>query len=96
MGIGAELLRELTAACREDPRAAELLAAELAPYLAADNGAGEWLDTSAAAAYLGVHAVTVRALARSGELRSAQPHGAGSRRAYRRADLDRYREGRGG
>ena len=46
------LARELPAACRADPRAAEVLAAELTPYLphANGDGAAEWLDRKAAAA----------------------------------------------
>jgi excisionase family DNA binding protein len=54
--------------------------------------ADRWLDTGAAAEYLGVHRDTLRRLAAERRIPSEQ-EGPNCRRYFRVADLDRWRHG---
>jgi excisionase family DNA binding protein len=51
-----------------------------------------WMDSRAAAEYLGVHRDTLRKLAATGAVPSEQD-GSGSKRYFRQTALDRWREG---
>ena len=93
MSLARELLAELTEALRADPRAAELLADELRPFLA-DDGAAGWLTTAQATAHLGLTVAALNGLVRRGDLSPEQPTGPGGRRLYARADLDAWARGR--
>ena len=53
-----------------------------------------WLDTRAAAAYLGVHRDTLRKLAAAGAIPNTQA-GLSCRRYFNKAELDRWRESGG-
>lgn len=53
-----------------------------------------WMNTAQAAAYTGLHPVTIRQAAIDGELQSAQPRGRKSRRRYRREWLDAWVSGK--
>jgi excisionase family DNA binding protein len=70
----------------------ELVAERVAARLAAAASADEWLDTRAAADYLGVHRDTVRRLAAERVVPSEQ-EGPGCKLFFRRTDLDAWRCG---
>jgi excisionase family DNA binding protein len=71
----------------------ELVADRVAARLAAPTPAvDEWLDTRAAADYLGVHRDTVRRLAAERTVPSEQ-EGPGCKLFFRRSDLDAWRRG---
>jgi excisionase family DNA binding protein len=71
---------------------ADLVAAKVAARLAAPQAcaADEWLDTRAAAEYLGIHRDSVRRLAAERAIPSEQA-GAGCKLFFRRSDLDAWR-----
>jgi excisionase family DNA binding protein len=66
---------------------AERIAAKLAPRAAQDD---EWLDSSEAARYLGVHRDTLRRLVAQGRVNCEQD-APGCKLYFRRSDLDRWR-----
>ncbi len=70
---------------------ADLVAERLAARLTAPTQDGDdWLDTRAAAAYLGVHRDTIRRLAAERVVPSEQ-EGPGCKLFFRRSDLDAWR-----
>lgn len=69
---------------------ADLVAERLTTRLGATADADEWLDTRAAAAYLGVHRDTVRRLAAEKVVPSEQEK-PGCKLFFRRSDLDAWR-----
>ncbi len=69
----------------------DALASAIAAKLAQPAHSGdEWLDSRAAAKYLGVHRDTLRRLAAEGKVRSEQD-GPGCKFYFRRSDLDHWR-----
>jgi excisionase family DNA binding protein len=79
----------LTLTLSEDQLAAiaEHIAAKLASRPIQDD---EWLDSRAAAHYLGVHRDTLRRLAAEGRV-NCQQDAPGCKLYFRRSDLDRWR-----
>lgn len=99
--VAESFLSAVLAAIDEDPAAAASLAERLAPYLpkparAEDNGG--WLDTQAAAEYLGIRPKSLQTLVAERALEFSQA-GPGARCYFERAELDAYRrrylQGRG-
>jgi excisionase family DNA binding protein len=88
----AALALELSEA--ELDQLADALASRLLPRLDGrlNGGSDRWLDTRAAAEYLGMHRDTLRKLAAERRIPSEQ-EGPGCRRFFRVSDLDRWRHG---
>lgn len=92
---GRDLAPMLAAAITADPDALDALADRLAPLIAERIAASSpaeagWLDTKAAAKYLGMTPNALRK--RMHEIRSEQDV-AGGKRWFKRVDLDAWREG---
>ncbi len=74
-------------------RLAEQLAPRLARRLAADDGPDRWLDTRAAAAYIGRSTTALHKLTAGREIPFSQA-GPGARCYFRRHDLDAWMRSR--